>query len=78
MDRKDRSRIDRLYDVVNAVPRIAGGGTATRTASALIGYTQDMELLSIAIKEVLFGIMSIDCGNEELIEDEATEIPIGC
>src|SRR5882672_8293151 len=69
MNREDRKRIDRLYDLIAAVPFPASGSKST-TIAGLSSYAEDMRQFTPAIQNVLFGMMNLDCKNKELIEDE--------
>jgi hypothetical protein len=74
MNKKERSRIDRLYDVIEKVP-LPISGTRSTTIASISGYTEDMREFMPAVKAVLMGIMAIDSRNEELVEDEDYKNP---
>jgi hypothetical protein len=74
MQKKERQRIGRLYDLIDAVP-FPASGTKSTTIAGLGGYAEDMRQFTPAIKAVLLGIMALDCGNKELIEDEDYKNP---
>jgi hypothetical protein len=74
MKRAQRQRIDRLYNLIERVP-FPASGTKTTAIAGLSGYAEDMRQFIPAIREVLFAMMAIDCGNPELIEDEDYKNP---
>jgi len=58
MNDKDRTRIDRLAFVIDAVPFSNNGGTQSQSVLGLMNYEQDMRAIVPAIKAVLHGMRS--------------------
>lgn len=69
MNKKERSHIVRLYDLIDKVP-FAAGGAATSTIVGYVAYSEDMKQFIPALKTTFLGILALDNKDDELIEGE--------
>lgn len=56
MNKKDRERLGRLYQLIDAVP-FASGGTASLTVAGLAGFEQDMKAFIPAVRQAIYGLL---------------------
>jgi hypothetical protein len=59
MKRTERTRIDRLYELIDKVP-FPASGTKTQSFIGNVAYVEDMREFLHTIKQTLYGIMVLD------------------